>query len=226
MTNSRRQPPGSPSLYTKSYIKAFNDLAVGPRTPELHKIDDPFRPPSPVGTPKTPEVTSVSSTVAPPPNLPPVISLPPTASNITELGKNYHPGGPTASRTVHTTSIHTAINQGPTTTVKVVTLSVQNHITKTVRNKKKSKARKVYNKTTNQPWHCDDCNVYCLSLATKNQHIKSRNHYLKSRYQEQKCLVCHETFFTPEDYKRHVHGKKHRRKDNSKKNPLLSFLIE
>ena len=210
MTPPRRGAPASPSQYSDSLINRFDALGVEPRTPELHRLNDPFRPPSPVGTPRTPDVTSSTTTIAPPPQL----SLPPS-STIATLGKNYRPGNTATSASASTPVVYTAINPPPTSKVKVVPLSVQRHITKTVRAKQTRKVRKIIKKTVNQAWTCPDCIVHCPNQATKDAHINSRKHYLQTKYKEQKCLVCDLSFFTPEDYKRHVNGRAHRRKVNS-----------
>ena len=196
VTLPKRALPGSPTEYSDSFINKFNDLAVEPRTPQ-----DPFRPPSPRRSPSTPDdISSTATTVPPPLHLPPI--------TVSSLGRDYRPGRAFTSLPIVANS---GLNLPTTSSIPIIPLAVQQHITKTIGNKRKSKARQIYNKTINKAWRCETCKVSCPNKATREAHLASRGHYLKNEYEKDKCRICNQTFFLPDDYLRHCQSKKHRR---------------
>ena len=199
-------PPGTPQPGGEDSFRPATpkqDVPASPSTPPLaeHIL-------GPVGTPKTPSPPppSTSKVVPPLPPLPPFV-LPGPVRPV-EL----------APRSVHDIRIP---RRAPTTTAEVVTtvkgsipiidLTAQKHIQRTVHRRETSALRRQRRRGF-KPWTCGPCKKVCTDSISKANHLKTRAHLLKAKYEGQFCIPCDFHASSPEDFTRHINGKRHKKR--------------
>lgn len=57
---------------------------------------------------------------------------------------------------------------------------------------------------------CNDCKVHCPTQKHYDDHLKTDKHNRTKVLKPYRCTICSFTDFPPEDYDRHINGKKHR----------------
>lgn len=198
-----------------------------PRTPQASLVPDPewnadedLKTPSPPRTPKDPDADTSSSPSTPvvssSASLPPLpaLSLPPAAK-----------AGPSKKKTLPPIPgqdfriPRTQVFASPPRKLPVIPLSAQKHIQRTVHRRETSAARHRYRKQ-NKPWECKACKAFCYNSTSKEAHLKTRSHWLKTKAKILTCIPCDFSTTSPEDFARHKNGKKHKSKVAWKKNRL------
>ena len=58
---------------------------------------------------------------------------------------------------------------------------------------------------------CKPCGKVFENKTSREAHLLSRKHFLKTKFQPIKCPVCDSTFNSPEDWQRHLNSKAHKK---------------
>ena len=84
---------------------------------------------------------------------------------------------------------------------------------KEIAKKKKSKGKRGGSSSSSQRKLsvCKPCGKVFESKTSKEAHLLSRKHYLKTKFKPIKCQVCESTFASPEDWQRHLNSKAHKK---------------
>lgn len=189
----------------------------GSTTAEL----DDFRAPSPQSSPRTPQdpFTTESPTRSPKTPVPGTSFAVPGTSSLTPPPFTL----PGPARPVQLAPLHGQDFRIPRTivpelapvppkrTLKVLPLSVTKHIQRTVHRRETSAARRKYRKA-NKPWTCTACKKICADPASKEAHQKTRQHWLNTKAQIKLCVPCDFSTNSPEDFARHINGKRHKKR--------------
>ena len=64
----------------------------------------------------------------------------------------------------------------------------------------------------NTPWTCEPCGKVCRNSLAKADHLKTRGHLLRAKYEGQFCIPCDFRAQSPEDFARHLNGKRHKKR--------------
>lgn len=186
-------PPAPPSSIPCKGAGSSTELdAFAPPTPRT-PIDFLDKTPTP-GSPKTPTLTP-PPLVLPGPAQP--VQLAPLPVSLIRIPRK-EPAAATPS-------------SPPKRTLQVIPLPVQKHIQRTVHRKETSAARRKHRRA-NKPWTCTACKKVCFDKASKEAHLKTRSHWLKTQAQVKLCVACDFSTTSPEDFARHKNGKRHKKR--------------
>ena len=182
---------------------------------------DPLCPPTPplaehllgaADSPKTPPPPTNWTTK----NLPPLplLSLPPPAIAI---GPNPLRPEPTPLPS-HDFRIP---RRSPTTAPKslgsdpghipIIDLTAQKHIQRTVKRRETS-ALRLQRRRGFKPWICEPCGKVCRNSLAKADHLQTRKHLRRTEYKGQHCTLCDFVAKSPEDFDRHIQGRRHKQR--------------
>ena len=205
-----------------------------PSTPPAAGSTDPFRPPSPlaiqvsddsdyspVTSPaiRTPQDFTLDSPQASePPKTPPLPPLPPLdlPSAVEPIRRKSVFEGTDYRIPRKEPSLPPFLAPVPKRIIPIIPFSQQQHIQRTARRKETRAIRKKYNKE-NPLWVCKPCKASCFDAASKKAHLATRSHWLKAEAKLLRCEPCDFGTHSPEDFARHINGKRHKRKISLKK---------
>ena len=189
----------------------FSDDDVGiPKNPSLPQVAKKT-PSLTQSAKKTPPLTqSAEKTTAPPqlaakPQAPP--TLPKSKPLLTRLTESAQR---TNTELARASAIIARFNQRlpPPKTIRRIADGPSSRILKTVRQRSKrqtnSRRRQV------QIFRCEPCKKTFPSLTHLNAHKTTRPHEFKVFYKGDYCNVCRLDLHSPEDFKRHLAGRRHK----------------
>lgn len=82
---------------------------------------------------------------------------------------------------------------------------------KEIAKKKKKSKGKCASSSQRKLSVCKPCGKVFESKTSREAHLLSRKHYLKTKFKPIKCQVCESTFNSPEDWQRHLNSKAHKK---------------
>ena len=203
-----------PSAQAPDSPQSGSEDAFRPATPKQVPADCPPTPPladhilGSISSPKTPPPPNfqTAKVVPPLPPLPPLV-LPGPARPVKLAQVPGHDFRiPRRSPTTAPKSFGKEPGHIP-----IIDLTAQKHIQRTVKRRETSALRRQRRRAF-KPWTCGPCKKVCTDSISKANHLKTRGHLLKAKYEGQFCIPCDFHASSPEDYTRHINGKRHKKR--------------